>query len=187
MTQFEYITAFLSIVSALAVAEVLVGLGRLIREREHVKIYWVHVAWMMLVILVLTNGWWSNWRVRAHDFQSYFEFLALLAPTLMMVIVSFLLSPPIESGRSFDLRAYYYRHIQWIAFLVAGQMTMVALFRVVVGVERWLDPVNAIRAVVVGVFLCLGLSANPRLHAAAVLTICGLFALSLVSTIFGAY
>jgi len=186
LSQFEYITVFLSIVMALAVAELLIGLGRLIRERDHVKIYWVHVGWMILGIIVLTSSWWSIWKVRSHVFASYFEFLSLLLPSLFLVTISLLLSPPIDPGRPSDLREYYFRHIRWIAVLVAVQVAFVALSRVVLGVEGWFAPVNGIRLIVAGVILSLGFSVNQKLHSAALLIVAGLFSISLIFTIFGA-
>ena len=115
MSQFEYVTVFVSIVMALAVAEVLAGLGRLIRERDHVRVYWVHVAWMLLAILAVTQSWWVIWNIRSHEFANFFEFLTLVVPRLIFVLVAFLLSPPISSDRPFDLYEYYFRHIRWIA------------------------------------------------------------------------
>ena len=111
---------------AIAVAELLAGLGRLIRKRDYVKIYWVHVAWMILAILAQSNSWWAIWSIRAHEFESYREFMGLVVPSLMFVVIAFLLSPPIDSNRLFDLREYYFRryggllHSSWFSFPVSS-------------------------------------------------------------------
>lgn len=179
MSQFEYITIFVSILLALAVAEVLAGLGRLIREREHVRIYWVHVAWMLLMILSVTQSWWVIWNLRGHEFTNFFEFLAVVVPRFIWVLVAFLLSPPLTSGRPFDLREYYFRHIGWMAPLSAFGLLGIAFSRTVLGVEDAVSPINGIRITVVGILTFLGFAKNPRIHEGATLVVGFLFFLAI--------
>ncbi len=145
MSQFEYVTIFVSILLALAVAEILAGLGRLIRERDQVRVYWVHVAWMLLAILAVTQSWWAIWNVRTHEFANFFEFLALVVPRLIFVLVAFLLAPPISSGQSFDLREYYFRHIRWVALLSTTAIFGIAFSLTFLGMEEVVSPINGIR------------------------------------------
>ncbi|MCP5056906.1 MAG: hypothetical protein GY937_09315 [bacterium] len=171
LSHFEYVTVFLSILLALAAADVLAGLGRLIREREHVRIYWVHVAWMLLLILAVTQSWWAIWNVRVHELTNFFEFLLLVLPRLIWVLVAFLLSPPIAPGEAFDLREYYFRHIRWVAALAAFGLLGIATSRAVLGVEPLLSPVNGIRIIAIGILASMGSSKNPRLHESAAIGI----------------
>jgi hypothetical protein len=179
LSQFEYITVFLSILLALAAAEILAGLGRLIREREHVQVYWVHVAWMFLMIFSVIQSWWVIWNVRTHEFTNFFEFLVLVIPRLIWVLVAFLLSPPINSGESFDLRDYYFRHIKWVSMLAAAGLLGIAISRATLGVEEPLSPINGIRMAAVGILVSLGSSKNPRVHEGAALAIGLLFAVAI--------
>ena len=98
-------------------------------------------------------------------------------PSLMLVIIAFLLSPPIDSERPFDLRAYYFRHIRWIVPLFLIQFACLVFSRAALGSEQPAS-VNVIRVVVGAVFLPLAFSANEQLHGAAVLTVYALFILS---------
>ncbi len=180
MSQFEYVIAFVSILLALAVAEMLAGLGRLIRERDHVQVYWVHVAWMLLAILATTQNWWIMWGIRTHEFASYFEFLAMILPQLSFVLVAFLLSPPVSSDRHFDLREYYFRQIKWISPLFAAFLLGIAVYRSVLGVEKLFTLINGIRIVVAGLVVTLGFTKSPRVHEGAVLMVGGLFSVAVV-------
>ena len=175
MTQFEYVTVFVAILLALGVAELLAGLGRLIRERDHIRFYWVHVAWMFLAILAVTQSWWIIWNVRSHEFANFFEFLVLVLPRLGFVLVAFLLAPPIKLDQAFDLREYYFRQIRWAALLGSAVFIGIAFSRTLLGVERLLSPANGIRLVAVGFLVYLGFTKNPRVHEAAVLALYGLF------------
>jgi len=179
LSQFEYVTVFVSILLALAVADLLGGLGRLIRERDHVRVYWVHVAWMFLAILAVTQSWWAIWNIRTHEFANFLEFVALVLPRFNVVLVAFLLSPPISTDQSFDLRAYYFLHIRWVVLLFAAALLGVAVSSTAFGVEEPFTVLNGIRVTVVGNLVFLGFSENPRIHAASVFLIGGLFALAI--------
>lgn len=178
MSQFEFVTVFVSVVMALAVAELLAGLGRLIRERDRVRVYWVHVAWMVLAVLGLTQGWWHTWNARSHEFSTFFEFFALVLPGLIFVIIAFVLSPTIKEDGPFDLRAYYFHQIRWVAPMFAIELATLALTNAALGIAQVATPINAIRLVAIGLFVYLGFSANARAHAAAVVVTWGLFGLS---------
>lgn len=106
MSQFEYWVAFLSILLALAVADLMAGLGRIIRERETVDFYWVPIAWMLLMIGALMQGWFTMWELRTKPLDNFSDFFVMALPKLLTVLVAFLLSPPIVSGVRFDLRAH---------------------------------------------------------------------------------
>ena len=95
-------------------------------------------------------------------------------------MVAFLLAPPVISGRTFDLREYYFRHIPWIALLFSASLVGIALSRSVLGVEDLFTPLNAIRVVAVGLFVSLAFSKNPRIHEGAVCLVGGLFFLAIV-------
>jgi hypothetical protein len=180
LSQFEYVTAFVSILLALAIAEMLAGLGRLIRERDHVRVYWVHIAWMLLAILVTTQYWWTIWRVRAHEFANFFEFLSIIFPQFIFFLVAFLLSPPVSSDKPFDLREYYFHQVRWLAPLFAVCMRGIVLSRSVLGVEKPLTLINGVRIVVAGVVATMGLTVNPRVHEGAVLVVSGLLFAAIV-------
>ena len=99
MTQFEYITVFVSIILALAVAEVLAGLGRLIRERDHVRVYWVHVAWMLLVVLTVVQSWWFAAHPIHDEAVIYISARAHVASAMFMMLSLYFHVRSRQSGR----------------------------------------------------------------------------------------
>ena len=138
------------------------------------------VAWMLLAILAVPQSWWAIWNLRTHEFANFFEFMALVLPRFNVVIVAFLLSPPISTDQPFDLRAYYFHHIRWAALLFSASLLGVALSRTALGVEEPVSMLNGIRIAVVGLLVFLGFTKNPRIHATSVFVIGGLFALAIV-------
>ena len=81
---------------------------------------------VILAILAQSNSWWAIWSIQTHEFESYREFMGLVVPSLMFVVIAFLPSPPIDSNRLFDLREYYFRryggllHSSWFSFPVSS-------------------------------------------------------------------
>ena len=70
MDPFSYLSVLTSVVVALGVTRVLVGVGKLLQTRGQVKHYWVHLIWALNLFLWLTLNWWmlscsfskSRWR-----------------------------------------------------------------------------------------------------------------------------
>ena len=63
MRPFDFV-AFYSVVLGVAVAQLMTGVGRLVEERKRVKPYWVHSIWILTLLLVDVDNWWSLWILR---------------------------------------------------------------------------------------------------------------------------
>ena len=109
---FEYITALLSVVVGLAVADMATSLHRLMRKRRQVRWHWVAPLSAIVILIELFNLWW-NWR----NFQG--NTLADVAPYLLALVLLFLTAAAtlpdevpedgIDLGRYFDdNRAYFW-------------------------------------------------------------------------------
>ena len=53
MDAFSYLSVLLSIILGLAITQLLQGVGRLLQERQRVRIYWPVLVW---------TGWRGCWR-----------------------------------------------------------------------------------------------------------------------------
>ena len=182
MSQFEYWVAFLSILLALAVADLMAGLGRIIRERETVDVYWVPIAWMVLLIFALMQGWWSMWEFRTTPLKDFSDFFLIALPRLLTVLVAFILSPPISIGVNFDLRAYYFKQIRWVAWLFVAGLATLSAIRISAGLDELWSPIGAIRLAVLGALLSLGFVRKPRFHEVVFMAVAILFSISILIT-----
>ena len=167
MSRFEYLSVLVSIVIAYAMSEVLSGWGQMIRMRDRVRLYPLHLGWSILSVLLMVQWWWGGfWKYREAADLGYFDFLAVLSEPILLVLMAFVLTPhPGELGGR-DLRAEYFRNRRWIFGLAALLLVELALVDAVVGHQPLWQPKNAIRAVAVGVLVTLAISARERLHAA---------------------
>ncbi len=83
MGTFEYITALVSVVVGLAIADMMTSLHRLLRNRRRVRWDWVAPLAALVILVELFNLWWS-WR----GFKG--DSLADLAPYFLALVLLFL-------------------------------------------------------------------------------------------------
>ena len=75
MTLFEYISVAISLVLSLAAVRVLSGLSVAFAEGRR---FWVHAAWLVMVLGISALVWWNFWSFRDADWN-LFRFLMVLA------------------------------------------------------------------------------------------------------------
>ena len=183
MTHFEYIVGFLSILMGLAIAELLSGIGRIFRERRTTTIYWVHVTWMLLLICICIISWWNVWTLHDKEIQTISEFVMILAPRLLYVVLAFVLSPPISHGQHFNLREYYYNQFRLAAILLAAAFMLTTFYRWVFGNEGLYHPQSLVRFIGVVLVIALSFTNNSRIHGITAALLCVLVAIGFTVTL----
>ncbi len=134
MQLFEFLMVLVSVNIGLRVTEVLSGAARLIRARDTVRWYWVHVLFQMALFLALFQQWWENWNLRGLPEISYGQTMGLFVGPVVLFLMGHLLYPdPVEDV---DLRGYYYRQapVLWgLAILVVLVLDTVLAARIIAG------------------------------------------------------
>lgn len=113
MELFEYLTAAVSIVLALALVRLVEGLRpALAREGR----YWVHWGWVIAKIVSCLMLWWSFWGLRGGVAWSFPKFVLVFAgPIILYMQISFLV--PRDPAGIASWREYF-RSIQRPFYLV---------------------------------------------------------------------
>ena len=122
MELFEFLMILISIIIGLGVTEVLSGAARLLRSRDSVRFYWIHVLFQVGIFLALLQIWWESWDLRLLPEITYPQTCVLLLGPILLFLIAYLLFPdPVKSA---DLRAYYFRQspLLW-GFVAAGTAT----------------------------------------------------------------
>lgn len=107
MTAFEHISVLISIVIGFAVTTLLGGAVRLVHRRSSVVWYWPSVLWMITLLLLDAQVWWSRfgWRnLSTWTFATFFTML--LVPIGAYALSALLVAEPDE--RPIDLRKEYF-------------------------------------------------------------------------------
>ena len=120
MDPFEYLVVLTSIVLGLAVTRVIAGIGNIIQTRRRKRTYWVHIVWMVNLLLTITIVWWVAYRWRMQERWTFFLFLWLLLTPILLYLISALIFPDTdEAQRVTDWNAYYYENRRDIFMLYA--------------------------------------------------------------------
>ena len=88
MTQFEYLSTFISILYAIMVGRAIATLSGLSLE----TIYWRHVAWVAILLLNILQTWWKRWSGH-DDLYHYGWFLLAVAHTIPLMFAMATLTP----------------------------------------------------------------------------------------------
>jgi len=94
MSEFEYISILISIIIGLGVTNLLSGAGRAFFRRQKNPIDEVHMVLTASTLLILVLNWWVSFSWRNDANWSYEQFLALIAWTISLYMVTIFLYPP---------------------------------------------------------------------------------------------
>jgi len=169
LSQFEFSIVLVSIVIAIAISEVLATWGRMIRYRNRIRPYWVHVGWMALVLLFAVQSWWGLWALREWPSWSFFEYVMFLVPYLTLVVLTFLVCPDMAAEGHRELESYFYENAPWFFALTAGFLLEIVLINTTLRGDAWVSRANGIRLAAVAAVLPLGRTRSRGIHAAALI------------------
>ncbi len=166
---FSYLRIVLSIVVGLGLTTALNVLGKIIKYRHSIKIYWVAVLWQVGILLILLQYWYGIWNFQNTYDWTYPKFLLLLLPSISLYITSQLAFPEIREGKRYDLEKAYYQNRKY--FFGAGMTYFVfdALSSTLILNRDLIELGNGFRLLgLVIVFLCARTD-NRKFHAVAAL------------------
>ena len=107
MSEFEFLMILSGFVIAIAMTEVVGGIGRQIRTRAKVRYDWLHLGWSAVALVILMLSWTSLWPYREYEFVYVAQIWMLVIPTLFLVVVAYALSPNVPTTGEFRVREYY--------------------------------------------------------------------------------
>lgn len=123
---FEYVTVFISIILGLGVTQILTGIAELVHQSERVKIYWPHLVWIVLVLILHVQEWYIFFQLRTFNAWRFPVFLFVLLYPIVLFITARLLFPFGLSDDTIDLREFYYKNYRKI-FLFGAILAMLSI------------------------------------------------------------
>ena len=172
---YQHVVVVMSIVLGLSVTQLLKGLAQLYRTRNSVRPYWLHTAWVVLLVFFSLVLWWLFWNYRSIEDWSFFRFVLYLSPMIVFYFLTSIVIPdPSDPVTSY--KDYYFSSRAGFFGTFALQIVLAHVAGVVVRGLPVLDPADPLRLAMVALLLIAMRSASERVHA-VVLT---LFALAMV-------
>lgn len=124
MSLFEFIVGMISIILALAIAQLFVGVAELMQRRARVRFFLPHSVWVVNLFILTFLHWWSLWTFRELPWNFAMFFYSLLGPSLMFFATT-VLSPRDWSSETIDVMAHFLNIRQ---FFLSVFMVMILLF-----------------------------------------------------------
>jgi hypothetical protein len=157
---FEFIIGMISVILALAVAQLFLGVADLVRHRARVSFYLGHSVWLINLFLLTFLHWWSIWAFRDLPWNFGMFFFSLIGPSLMFFAAA-VLNPKDFPEQGVEL-AQYFLGIRRSFFAVL--IVMLVLFTVdgpFFGTEPVFNPARVTQLVVLAI-ISWGLIADGR-------------------------
>ena len=121
MTFYAHLNVLCAIIMGLAAVKLLQGIVWMIHGRQRIKVYWVHLVWIVNVILLQFTHYWHLGNLRNNmNGESWRGFADMLVTPIFAYLVAVLLFPPSGEDRPVDLRDFYYENHAWIFGAFAG-------------------------------------------------------------------
>src|SRR5882757_1941558 len=126
ISAFEYITVFISIILGLGVTQILTGIADLVHQNERVKIYWPHILWIFLVLILHVQEWWVTFELRKVDQWRFPLYLFVLLYPVVLFILARLLFPFGFNEGVIDLKKFYFENYRRI-FLFGSMLPLLSI------------------------------------------------------------
>lgn len=106
MSLFEYVAVIISMILALAMGRLLMGVSEIVENRREAVGYAPHSIWLVSLFLLILHTWWSQWDFRGMEWTYPAFVYVVLAPTTLFFAVE-LITPKQVGTRPLDLRAHF--------------------------------------------------------------------------------
>ena len=172
MDIFEFIVGMISVILALAIAQLFIGVSDLIQRRDRVRFFLPHSVWATVIFLIAFLHWWSLWTFKDLDWNFAMFFYSLLGPSLMFFATT-ILNPRDRGKDTLDLAEYFMdtRH-----YFLGVTLVVFLLFTFdgpLFGTEQLFNSLRVAQAVVTACIVWGIVSDNRRSHTIIALAVLG--------------
>jgi hypothetical protein len=109
--EFPFISVMFAVIMGMGVVYILMAIAAIVRGfRRMMKLYWLHVAWIIFLLLLHFHVWWGLWDLQQTASWNYFTYLFLLAGPVLLVLAAAILIPDSHRPKDIDLRQFYFEN-----------------------------------------------------------------------------
>lgn len=160
MSLFEFISGMISVMLALSVAQLLLGVARLVQTRNQVTAFAPHSLWYFNLFLFIFLHWWSLWDFRDLDWNWLMFFYSLGGPTLLFFAAT-LITPQHHIDEPMDLRQHFMASRRVFLAVVLAALSFISLDGPMFGTEIWFNYLRIVQ-LSMAALLCLALISGRR-------------------------
>ena len=116
---FAYLAAFVSVVLALALSDLVQSFHRLLRARRRVKWSLTALIAAMTVFMAILEEFFGLWRVTGIERFTYFDLLTLIVPAILLSLAAMTVLPDEVPEDGLDLAQYYMENRRLLYLLLS--------------------------------------------------------------------
>jgi hypothetical protein len=116
---FAYLAAFVSVVLALALSDLVQSFHRLLRARRRVKWSLTALIAAMTVFMAILEEFFGLWRFTGVERFAYFDLLTLIVPAILLSIAAMTVLPDEVPDEGLDLAHYYMENRRLLYLLLS--------------------------------------------------------------------
>ncbi|MEQ1494048.1 MAG: hypothetical protein ABL932_26260 [Terricaulis sp.] len=110
MTLFEFVLAFSSVISALALGHLLAGAVHILRRRAHVRFSLTHALWMWSILAMTLGNWAADWQLRSLTEWPAWTVLWLITSKIAQYVLCVFVTPEFSGNEEWiDLVTFHER------------------------------------------------------------------------------
>ena len=170
MSLFEFIVGMISVILALAIAQLFVGVADLMQARTRVRFFWPHGIWILNLFLITFVHWWSLWTFRDLDWNFGMFFYSLLGPSLMFFAAS-MISPRDRKTDVVDLADHFLSIRQLFLAVFLAMLTLFTFDGPLFGTEQAFNGLRMTQMFLGAMAVWGMVSASRRVHVAIALAV----------------
>jgi hypothetical protein len=171
---FDYLSVIMSVITGLAITDLLSGVANLVHARKPVRLYWVSLFWTLFLFVTQVQIWWGLWDLRGTRVWNFGSFLLLLLYPISTFLPARIALPTVGDEETIDLRAYYYdNHRAFFTLFAVIFLVLSALNPVLFGVP-WLSWPEGLTVLLFSLLLGAAIIRRPIYHTILPLLITGL-------------
>jgi len=117
--QFFFISVMYMVILSIGVADIISALGVWLKHKGIIKLYWVHVVWVLFLLAVTFQLWWSIWEVQESkvSWNFFTNTFLLWGPILLYLATKVLLPELSEISKQGDSNYYFSVHRKFFSCL----------------------------------------------------------------------
>lgn len=122
MSEFGYLSVFVSIVLGVGVSRLLNGAGRLVQRRHEIELYLPTLCWMAFLLLLHVQVWWAIFAWRDVETWTFLAFALFLAIPVGAYFLAVLVLPDLEGtdADAPDLARNFHQNRVWFFWILAA-------------------------------------------------------------------
>jgi hypothetical protein len=159
---FPFLAVMFAVLMGMGVVRLITAFGEMIKHRTQLRPYWLHAAWLFLLLLLYFHVWWSFWDFRLATNWNYLSYLFLLTGPVALFTATNLLIPDLSADPDVNSRSYYYRvHRSFFAAMSVAVVWGMSIYPVMFG---QIDPILEWLLLFLAVMVTLAVTKNETVH-----------------------